>query len=225
MRSAEKLYDLKMELSRRLRQTCELSPIENIILAQRTAAQKALAEFEKAENERLQFERTKRINEINARRRLDAYGPTGKPYSGLPVLAHEVVSVRSGTHVIVVDDKGQPLEYFYLAKKHHGGHMDQKGHTTELSLTKPAKPVEPRLTALQELIFSVPDLGIISVLHYEGGTGIIEKLLAKGINSGTCVAIGNQTATGELAIHCLKDGTSTAIGHFKPLNFESFNTL
>lgn len=218
MRSAELLYDLKMELSRTLRQKCELSQIENIIQARRLQARQVQAEFERQENERLHQERIKRIEAINSRQRIDAYGPTGKHYNGLPVLANEVQSVRSGTHVIITDADGHPLEYFYLAKKHQGGRMEMKGNTSELSLTKPAKPTESRLAALQELFFDLPLMGLSTVMHYEGGQGIVEKLIAKGINSGTCVAIGNQTSAGEFEIHCLKDGGSTTIGHFKPLD-------
>ena len=160
--------------------------------------------------------KAQRIAEIIGREKITAYPDDGKPRYGIPVIGEEEWAILpDNTAVVVVNNLEEkiPAEAFFV-KKSLGGRIS-KGSLKKVSAKKPTllAKSESEVAVIEALgmIQVVIDSQVRQVLNFSKEN--FNRLRAKGLNSGTMVAIG-EPRNGKFTIVQVRGNECLTVGEF-----------
>lgn len=221
VRSAEKLYDLKMAAHKELRLRYELTDKEKKIRAERIVAEKAEIEKNKLKAE---AQRREKLGEILKRPEVYVYIENAKRLRGLPVTSAEWEILPNDTRVVIVKEydgklkkpAGDPIEFFIVTKGDGSRRPKKSAKYSKLSWEKPITEEDEKYGVLGIIEVDLADGEGVQTIGHVNDDGL-RKLQNQDVNGGTPVAVGEPDTEGKIKVVRLEVDKVEEVGYFLPI--------
>lgn len=214
--SPENLLKMKVRVAGHIGRNYTLTAEEKTLLQEMEKLRQAEILRKQEEINLKEQAKAQRIAEIIGREKITAYPDDGKPRYGIPVIGEEEWAILpDNTAVVVVNNLEEkiPAEAFFV-KKSLGGRIS-KGSLKKVSAKKPTllAKSESEVAVIEALgmIQVVIDSQVRQVLNFSKEN--FNRLRAKGLNSGTMVAIG-EPRNGKFTIVQVRGNECLTVGEF-----------